>query len=334
MPTMPGVKREASEAPSLSSIPSADAQSTDANRGGVLKSKRFYQREVDLSNLASDGNANTKAKKEAIIQAELKDAISALKRPNRELAGKSQVDTAEKRAASATHARSKLKNYCARDECLWDIESKKPIRNPLFQGVQISATPKANRRKDMAFESQPSSLAKSIEEFGPAVVPGSSLPRIPQSALRLAHEGMPKKNPLYSAIEATPTRKLASCSSQRGALLSAPEHDHNAYLPSSPLHVRRSSALLFTAVSDSAAKRASTVSSYGVQETPVKRRQEITLDHSHPRLSEPGSDKENNRIERRKTLVGTSSQETGRTDENIYKSLGWDDDADDLDDLA
>jgi DNA replication regulator SLD3 len=57
--------------------------------------------------LVAEGSGNTKAKKLANIEAELKDAISALKKPNRELAGKSQVDTAEKRAASATHTRSK-----------------------------------------------------------------------------------------------------------------------------------------------------------------------------------------------------------------------------------
>ena len=108
MPTLPGVKREVSEAPSLSSIPSADSQSLEANRGGVLKSKRFFQREVDLSSLVPEGTVNTKAKKQAMIEAELRDAISALKRPNRELAGKSMVETAEKRAASASHARSKF----------------------------------------------------------------------------------------------------------------------------------------------------------------------------------------------------------------------------------
>jgi len=32
-------------------------------------------------------------------------------------------------------------------------------------------------------------------------------------------------------------------------------------------------------------------------------------------------------------LMATSSQETGRSEDNIYKSLGWDD-ADDIDDLA
>lgn len=113
----------------------------------------------------------------------------------------------------------------------------------------------------------------------------------------------------------------------------APEHDYNGYLPSSPLHVRRSSAQLFTAVPDSAAKGLTRVPSHGIQETPVKRRQVLILDHSHPELSGLGSDKENDIIGERKTLMITSSQETGRTEENIYKSLGWDD-ADDIDDLA
>lgn len=111
---MLGVKRETSEAPSLSNIPTADSQSLEANRGGVLKSKRFFQREVDLSSLAHEGSGNTKAKKQAIIEAELKDAISALKKPNRELAGKSLVETAEKRAASASHTRSELKKLVIR----------------------------------------------------------------------------------------------------------------------------------------------------------------------------------------------------------------------------
>jgi len=101
-PSIPGLKREASEALSLNSIPMADSQSLSVNRGGVLKSKKFSSREVDLSAMAVD----TKSKK-ASIEAELKDAISALKKPNRQLAGQSIVDTAEKRAASAIHSRSK-----------------------------------------------------------------------------------------------------------------------------------------------------------------------------------------------------------------------------------
>lgn len=104
-PIVPGLKREASEAPSLASIPAADSQ-LKANRPGVLNSKRFSQREVDLSSLAPE--VNPKVKKQLNIKAELKEAISALKKPNREQAGKDIVESAEKRAASASHSRSEF----------------------------------------------------------------------------------------------------------------------------------------------------------------------------------------------------------------------------------
>ena len=105
-PILPGLKRETSEAPSLSSIATAESQQLQANRGGVLNSKRFAQREVDMSSLALDARA--KAKKQATIEAELKEAISALKKPNREMAGKALAETAEKRSAEFSHARSKF----------------------------------------------------------------------------------------------------------------------------------------------------------------------------------------------------------------------------------
>ena len=43
-----------------------------------------------------------KAKKRALVEAELQDAISVLRKPNRELAGKAVVEAAERRAASAS----------------------------------------------------------------------------------------------------------------------------------------------------------------------------------------------------------------------------------------
>ena len=118
--------------------------------------------------------------------------------------------------------------------------------------------------------------------------------------------------------------------------MSAPEPDCNGYLASSPLHVRRSSAQLFTAASDSTTKELYEFQSHGIQETPVKRRKEIIFDHSHPMVIGPGSDKENEDyiIRRGKTLVENPSQEFGRGEESIYKSLGWEDDADDIDDLV
>lgn len=107
LPALPGLKREISEAPSLSSIPTTESQPLQANRGGVLNSKRFSQREIDLSSLAPDSKARTK--KQVDIDAELKEAILALKKPNRELAGKILAETAEQRSMATAHSRSKFK---------------------------------------------------------------------------------------------------------------------------------------------------------------------------------------------------------------------------------
>jgi DNA replication regulator SLD3 len=86
-------------------------------------------------------------------------------------------------------------------------------------------------------------------------------------------------------------------------------------------------------VPDSAAKGEFIFPSHGIQETPVKQRQEMMFDHSHPVLLGPGNDKENDRVERKKMLMAAPNQDTGRSEENIYKSLGWDE-ADDIDDLV
>lgn len=42
---------------------------------------------------------DAKAQKKAMVEAELKDAITALRKPNRELAGKAIVEDAEKRTS-------------------------------------------------------------------------------------------------------------------------------------------------------------------------------------------------------------------------------------------
>jgi len=305
MPIIPGLKREVSEAPSLSSIPTADSQSLEAPRGGVLNSKRFSRREVDLGSLIPE--MNSKAKKQAIIDAELKEAISALKKPNRELAGKALADTAEKRSISSR-------------------KSKKPIRNPLFQGVQISATPKANRQRDMfAQQSQMSSLDRMVGEA--AMIPASSVPRVPQSVSRSS--GGFQSNPLFSNIQATPTRKSVPAFPKQ----SMSTMDIGG-IPSSPLHVRRSSAQLFSAVPDSAVKNPSTTLPYGIEDTPIKRRPASSLDHGHPPVASFGSDKENDHLRKRAPLdVSLQGGLGAKKEESIYKALGWDDN-DDIDDLA
>lgn len=329
-PIIPGLKREASEAPSLSGIPAAESQSLKASRPGVLASKRFSQREVDLSSLAPEGSS--KASKQANIDAELKDAIAAVKKPNRELAGKDIVETAEKRTASASHSRSEFNPQCHIILNLSPLESKKPVRNPFFQGVQISATPRMNRQKDIFSQAQHPSLSEMAEEVEMAAIPPSSLPRIPQSSARPSRERH-SRNPLLSAVHATPTRKAMPQTSQPSRTsLGVPPVDYGGYMPSSPLQPRRSSGQLFASIPDSALKMGSRPTmNGGIEETPVKRRAEAPQG-GHCTAPTSGSDKENGQG-RKTASINRVGQHVASSQEDIYKSLGWDD-ADDFDELS
>lgn len=351
-PTIPGLKREASEAPSLSSIPTVDFKSLHANRGGVLNSKRFSQREVDMSTLAPD--PNSKAKRQAAIEAELKDAISALKKPNRELAGKALAETAERRSASAGHPR----------------KSKKPVRNPLFQGlqsVQIKATPKINRQKDMFGESQSIFRgSRNVEEIEFGVIPPSSASAIPQSILRPLYD----QDPFRDTIQMTPSRKSFSSLPRPTNNSGIYDTEYGVIPPSSPLQMRRSSAQLFSRIPDTVIKRSvsaprniletpvqrsspSTLYSdiqetplketilnetplkgaimketplreRTLMETPLKKISEWNLGHNHP----PDQDQENIRdlMEKIKPV------QVYKKEVSYYEALGWNDD--DIDDLA
>lgn len=344
-PTIPGLKREASEAPSLSNIPSAEFKPLHVNRGGVLNSKRFSQREVDMSTLAPD--PNSKAKKQAAIDAELKDAILALKKPNRELAGKTLAETAERRSASAGHPR----------------KSKKPVRNPLFQGfqsVQIKATPKTNRQKDVFGESQSAvGGARKSEEMELGVIPPSSVSAIPQSTVRRSYD----PDPFRDSIQATPSRISFSGLPGPTSNFKNRDTDYGTIPPSSPLQMRRSSAQLFKSVPESVVRRRS-VSAIprGILETPIKKPSPSTLyngieetplkeislkdtplketplgkigvwkfGHSHP--SDPSHQDQENIRDVPVALEKVNPTQIYKKEVSYYEALGWNDD--DIDDLA
>ena len=94
IPLVPGLKRETSE-PLLSMIPKGEA--------GSLK-----ERPVNLfSRSTSQIGEDPRAKKKALIESELQDAISAIKKPNRALVGKEITDAAEKRVLTSIPLKSK-----------------------------------------------------------------------------------------------------------------------------------------------------------------------------------------------------------------------------------
>ena len=124
-PSCTDVKRESVEPLLPSSISNV--------RGGILKPKRVENREVDLDAVAKQHEAKLKKMNTLIEQKrELDAAISALRKPNRELIAKEIADVAEQRASSGSSRKS-----------------KNPVRNPLAQGVQVMATPKGSRKMEV-----------------------------------------------------------------------------------------------------------------------------------------------------------------------------------------
>lgn len=87
---LPRLKREVSEVSLSSILPNATA---------ISKSRRYSQREVDLSVVSQAYEA--KIKKKASVEQELHGAIAALKRPNSRLAVKELLEAAEKRVAGS-----------------------------------------------------------------------------------------------------------------------------------------------------------------------------------------------------------------------------------------
>jgi len=84
--TVPKVKREESETPSQPEASRRDS--------GTLKEKSAN---VISRNASTGRTQDQKAHKKAMVEAELQDAISALKKPNRVLAGKILVEETERR---------------------------------------------------------------------------------------------------------------------------------------------------------------------------------------------------------------------------------------------
>lgn len=94
--TIPGLKREASEPLGLGSIPQGNKTLKERSRNALSRSA------------STAGTEDKKALKQAKMEAELQEAISAIKKPNRQMAGKVIVEEAEKRVVSSNspHPRS------------------------------------------------------------------------------------------------------------------------------------------------------------------------------------------------------------------------------------
>jgi DNA replication regulator SLD3 len=194
-PALQEVKRESVE-PSLPSL-------GGSVRGGIQVARRVDNREVDLNAVAKQHEAKIKKMSTLMEQKkELDAAISALRKPNRELVSKEIADQAEKRTSSSR-------------------KPKNPVRNPLGQGVQVMATPRGSRKKDMSaadhsipqprqFLSRP--LAGKIQsstnvDGGTSPELESEISLVPGSTIRPNVMSVASKRKFSNSIAETPSRK-------------------------------------------------------------------------------------------------------------------------------
>ncbi|KAI9875323.1 MAG: hypothetical protein M1830_008632 [Pleopsidium flavum] len=326
-PAVPGLKRESSEV-SLSDIP--------IKRAGVERSKRYSQREVDLGAISQATEA--RSKKKALVDEELRVAIATLKRPNRGLAVKELTESVEQRVSGVGTSSRKSKN---------------PVRNPFGQGVQVMATPKGNRKKNVFSRRPIVARGQSPEvDEAPHPIPPSCDPRIPASVARAAmlpqfpssefcipqSLSHPVRQTPLSAVMQTPTRgtsRLVNVITD----VQADRHPDELGQPSSPgLPKRRTSRDPGKASQPElweTPSYTSTTQSSLLHETPLRRTNATGL-QSPPRndvkdtpVRRPRNSRTNSgaAVDCRKTLPDSYNPESSRS---IYQSLGWDEDADDL----
>jgi len=116
-------------------------------------SRNLFSRSSSTSSLATD---DQKARKKAQVEAELQEAISTLKRPNRAVVGKEIVEETERLRASTSLSQLK--------------KSRKPVRDPAFgrtataPAIQVKATPANNRFRDVIAAESKAQLMSILQE--------------------------------------------------------------------------------------------------------------------------------------------------------------------------
>ncbi|KAF7547885.1 hypothetical protein G7046_g8869 [Stylonectria norvegica] len=273
-----GIKREGSEPAVLKGVLRADPSLANKRSGSLSRSS-------SVSNLP-----DVKVNKKALVEAELKDAISALRKPNREVIQKAMAEAAQYRVPPVLPVK----------------KVRKPPRSSIGSSIQVKATPANNRFKDM-FAAHSGTVADvpfmSTEED---VIPPSSAPsKVPSTGFRRSHrDAFPDSmSPAMDTIGRTPTKP--SSFTQRLA------SKETAIPLSSPLMDSRAISAEQLFVPGSARKEQRRVSSIsprdeGVFTTPVKALPKVSKDALVPQVQ----------VTEKKM--------------SIYQTLGWDDEIDDI----
>ncbi|KAI6246388.1 hypothetical protein HI914_05676 [Erysiphe necator] len=202
--------------------------SPDAKLALTQKRKNISQREINFSTL--DLGNNQKEVGKLNVDMELREAISVLRKPSRNLVAKDDAHFAAQRAINLSHFEASKK-----------LKRSKVIR----EGVQILVTPKSNRDKfffdKIQYSNSPTENKSSLSSH-------QKLLSSPKATPHQRDDFFNNKSP-FCSIQATPSQALASKIQKETP--SKQIFGNKNYLCQSPLNVRRSSAQLFGSLSKS-----------------------------------------------------------------------------------
>ncbi|KAG6056296.1 hypothetical protein E4U17_002309 [Claviceps sp. LM77 group G4] len=160
-----GVKREGSEPLSLKDLPRRDSLS-------LLGRPRQSSSSLTHSNGTKSSLQDTKADKKALVEAELKDAISALRKPNRGVVGIAMAEADEVKAAASQSAK----------------KTRRTARSTLAPSIQVKATPANNRFKDaLPIKLESISTGRSQSNSEDLIPPSSIGHMVPSTEHRHGH---------------------------------------------------------------------------------------------------------------------------------------------------
>ncbi|KAE8376280.1 DNA replication regulator SLD3-domain-containing protein [Aspergillus bertholletiae] len=321
--TMPSQSERESMEPLLPSL-SANV------RGGIQKAKRVDNREVDLNAVARQHEAKLRKMQMLMDQKkELDAAIHALRKPNRELVAKDIADDAEKRRTGGSARKP-----------------KNPVRNPFGEGVQVAATPKGSRKRDVIIGMPPlprgtlmhsSTQPKAASFFG-----GDGSPVVPASTTRAKSFSITSSSRDTNTVQETPTRRptqpFRSLDGPTTGVAESPLSSGNLFrVPRRPVPRSTDMAPTTPDTSRRTKSRADVVTeptSSLVMETPPRQSlavpliqadgpAEVAADTPAKVLGTPvkGS---------AKLSVPTTTAVPVTPEKSIYARLGWDDDDDDI----
>ncbi|KAH7328783.1 DNA replication regulator SLD3-domain-containing protein [Stachybotrys elegans] len=233
---------------------------------------------------------DAKAKKKALVEAELKDAISALRKPNRDVVGKALAETAQRQAATTMSSK----------------KSRKPVRGG--SSAIVKATPTNVRFRDVLSTKQESFAEANQWSIEETIPPSSIGTLVPSTTQRRSHvDALPVLgSPTLEAIGETPIRASTTSRIYRQT------RDEDLAIPPSPIAGQDAAALDYFPDLESPTRPVrkldfSASATDRICETPFKAsasRAPVLEKHGHEQ-----------------------GKETKKT---IYQQLGWDDDLDDL----